>query len=167
MKAKFKDELIRGGTMDSKNLDYFKSIFFNLKKNWSTETLDSQDLLTENQGGDEVDTALNERDRELSLKIAGRSRFFHKKIDDALNRIENGTYGQCEECGDEIDLSRLKARPMTNMCICCKEEQEREEQNIPYTKRSHTLGRAIVGGTPLQFEEQRPKFELISSEIIN
>ncbi|GAB4407203.1 MAG: hypothetical protein OHK0056_07130 [Bacteriovoracaceae bacterium] len=153
--------------MDKSNLEFFKNVFFELKKNWKNETLETPDLLIQDTAGDEVDTALTERDRELSLKIAGRSRFFHKKIDDALERINAGTFGQCEECGDEIEFNRLKARPMTNLCICCKEEQEREEQSIPYTKRSHTLGKAIVGGVPLIQEENRPKFDLINSEIIN
>lgn len=161
----FKDET-PGGLMDQKNLEYFKNVFFDLKKNCNGELLEAKEVMNLEQNGDEVDTATTERERELTLKIQGRSRFFYKKIDDALSRINSGTFGQCEECGDEIEINRLKARPMTNLCICCKEAEEREEQSIPYTKRSHTLGKAIVGGNAL-IEENRPQFQLIDSSLIN
>jgi len=48
-------------------------------------------------------------------------------VKEALMRIEDGTYGICEECGEEISLSRLKARPVTRLCITCKAKQEEEE----------------------------------------
>lgn len=163
------EEASKEDPMDNKNLEFFKQIFFDLKKNWNSENLEAPELLTTVEGGDEVDCALTERDRELTLKIAGRSRFFHKKIDDALTRIDGGTFGCCEECGEDIELSRLKARPMTNMCIHCKEEEERAEQSIPYGRRSHTLGKAIVGGNALtDFDIQnRPSLKLLHSEISN
>ncbi|TMB23658.1 MAG: conjugal transfer protein TraR, partial [Deltaproteobacteria bacterium] len=52
-----------------------------------------------------------------------------KKIDDALARIENGTFGTCEICEEEISVKRLEARPVTTMCIRCKEEQEKQEKS--------------------------------------
>ncbi len=51
-----------------------------------------------------------------------------KKIDEALDRITNGTFGICESCGEEIGLKRLKARPVTTLCIECKTRQEEEEK---------------------------------------
>ena len=52
-----------------------------------------------------------------------------KKIDDALARIEGGTFGICEICEEEISVKRLEARPVTTMCIRCKEEQEKQEKS--------------------------------------
>jgi len=51
-----------------------------------------------------------------------------KKIDDALSRIDNKTFGVCEECGEEIGVNRLKVRPVATLCIACKEEQEKKEK---------------------------------------
>ncbi|MDX9999858.1 MAG: TraR/DksA C4-type zinc finger protein, partial [Polyangia bacterium] len=53
-----------------------------------------------------------------------------KKIDQALARIEDGTFGICEECEEEINAKRLEARPETTMCIKCKEAQERKEKAL-------------------------------------
>jgi len=52
-----------------------------------------------------------------------------KKIDEALDRINNGTFGICESCGEEISIKRIKARPVTTLCIDCKTKQEEEEKN--------------------------------------
>ena len=52
------------------------------------------------------------------------------KIDEAVTRIESGSYGRCEECGNEIGLARLKARPVTTLCIACKSDQEARERLI-------------------------------------
>ncbi len=62
------------------------------------------------------------------LKLKGRERKLLKKIDDAIEKIDNGTYGICETCGEEINIRRLEARPVTTMCIECKTEQEEEEK---------------------------------------
>jgi DnaK suppressor protein len=51
-----------------------------------------------------------------------------KKIDEALERINNGTFGICESCGEEISLKRLEARPVTTLCIDCKTRQEADEK---------------------------------------
>src|SRR5690606_2407661 len=83
------------------------------------------------------------RERQLQLKIQGRGRFYMLKVNEAMARIENGTFGECEECGVDIGLERLKARPTAKLCIHCKDEQERQEGQVPYQKRSHTLGRTL------------------------
>ena len=62
------------------------------------------------------------------LRIRDRERKLISKIDKALDRIEDGTFGICEECGEEITEGRLKARPVTTFCIGCKEEQEKLEK---------------------------------------
>jgi DnaK suppressor protein len=77
---------------------------------------------------DEVDLATSETDQAVNLKLRDRERFLIRKIDKALQKIENGDYGDCESCGDPIGMKRLMARPVTDLCIRCKEEQEARER---------------------------------------
>lgn len=74
------------------------------------------------------DQAGMEMERNFLLRLRGREQRLLKKIDEALEKIENGTFGFCEVCGKEIDIRRLMARPVTTMCIECKIEQEEEER---------------------------------------
>ncbi len=74
-----------------------------------------------------VDRAALEADRNATLRIRDRERKLISKIEEALDRIEVGTFGVCEECGDEIGPGRLRARPVTTLCIECKNEQEKKE----------------------------------------
>ncbi len=74
------------------------------------------------------DQASAEIDRNFMLRLKGRERQLLKKIDEVLEKIENGTYGICETCGEEISIERLQARLVTTMCIDCKTEQEEEEK---------------------------------------
>jgi len=74
------------------------------------------------------DQASAEIDRNFMLKLKGRERKLLAKIDEAIEKIDNGTYGICESCGEEINIRRLEARPVTTMCIECKTEQEEEEK---------------------------------------
>ena len=77
---------------------------------------------------DPTDRASLESDRNFELRIRDRERKLIGKIREALERIEDGEYGYCESCEEEIGLARLKARPVTTMCIDCKTEQERQEK---------------------------------------
>lgn len=74
------------------------------------------------------DQATAETERNFMLRLRGRERRLLKKIDDAIERIESGTFGICEKCGMEIDIRRLEARPVTTLCIECKTQQEEEEK---------------------------------------
>jgi len=74
------------------------------------------------------DQASAEMDRSFMLRLRGREQRLLKKIEEAIDRIDAGTFGICEVCGEEIGIKRLKARPVTNMCITCKIEQEEEEK---------------------------------------
>ena len=74
------------------------------------------------------DQATAETDRNFMLRLRGREQRLLKKIDQALERVEAGTFGICEDCGNEINLKRLEARPVTTMCIDCKTLQEEEER---------------------------------------
>ena len=74
------------------------------------------------------DQASAETERSFMLRLRGRERRLLKKIDDSLEKIDRGVYGICEKCGNEIDIRRLEARPVTTFCIECKKEQEEEEK---------------------------------------
>lgn len=120
-------------------LKQFENLFLELKKN----TLNEMKLEEKNMSwekGDEVDQSLEERERAMNLKLLGRHSFMLKKIDGALFKIKNGTFGICEECDGEIEINRLRARPVATQCIACKEEEERTEGQVLYEKRSHTHG---------------------------
>ena len=77
---------------------------------------------------DPTDRASLESDRNFELRIRDRERRLIGKIREALDRIEAGDFGECEDCGDQIGDARLKARPVTTLCIECKTEQERQEK---------------------------------------
>ena len=63
----------------------------------------------------------------FSFRLRGRERYLMDKIDLALRKMDEGAYGECEECAEPISLKRLRARPEAQLCIQCKEAQEKEE----------------------------------------
>ncbi|PIE60685.1 MAG: RNA polymerase-binding protein DksA [Desulfobulbus propionicus] len=77
---------------------------------------------------DPNDRATVESDRNFELRIRSRERKLMDKVDEALARIDDGTYGICEQCGKEIGLKRLQARPVATQCIACKTRQEKLEK---------------------------------------
>ena len=77
---------------------------------------------------DPTDRASAESDRSFELRIRDRERKLLNKIKEADERIDNATYGICDECGDEIAAERLEARPVTTYCIECKTRQEQDEK---------------------------------------
>jgi DnaK suppressor protein len=84
--------------------------------------LDADDL------PDEMDLASSEYLQSFTFRLRGREKFLLEKIEHALEKIGHEDFGMCEECGEEIAFKRLEARPETNLCIRCKEEQERAER---------------------------------------
>lgn len=85
-------------------------------------TLSKDDL------ADDVDLTVSERSRELHFRLCDRERQLLAKISDALRKIEDGSFGVCEECEETIEPRRLEARPVSTLCIACKERQERSEK---------------------------------------
>lgn len=93
----------------------------------SRETL--QHLQTENENHpDLADRASSETDRAIELRARDRQRKLIAKIDAALSRIEEGTYGFCEETGEPISIRRLEARPIATLSIEAQERHERRER---------------------------------------
>lgn len=77
---------------------------------------------------DPTDRASHETDRNFLLRVKDRERKLIAKIQDVLKRVDNGVYGVCELCGEDISEKRLEARPVTTSCIKCKEEEEAQEK---------------------------------------
>ena len=115
--------------MDIKELERFRKIL--------TDLMDE----LENQSDQTVSELMQEQDREIealadsslqmnwavTLRLRSRESLLIKKIKSALERIEDGTYGICEVCGENISIKRLMARPVTSKCIECKEMEEKME----------------------------------------
>lgn len=78
--------------------------------------------------GDEVEIAASEMNLSLSLRLQERDQFLLQKINRALSKFSLKTYGVCESCKGEIGFKRLMIRPVANLCIECKEEQENQER---------------------------------------
>jgi DnaK suppressor protein len=79
---------------------------------------------------DEIDTASSEANMAFTGRLRERERGLLVKINGALEKLEDGVYGECESCGEEIGLKRLLARPVAELCIDCKSEQEKLERNM-------------------------------------
>lgn len=77
---------------------------------------------------DEIDTASSEMNLAFQGRLRERERGLLNKIEGALEKIEDGVYGECESCGEQIGSKRLEARPVAELCIDCKSEQEQLER---------------------------------------
>jgi|SRR5271154_5779828 len=120
--------------MRRRELELFRRLLEERKKELLLEAsraVDSMNGESEEMCADPTDRAALESDRNFLLRMRDRERKLLSKIDGAFARIEDGSYGRCEECGLEIGLERLRARPVTTLCIDCKSSQEaRERQRI-------------------------------------
>jgi len=102
-----------------------ESIAVGLRRS-TEEWIDSEDLIQ----ADSVDQASADTDRGIAVQMRNRDRVILREVEQALRRIENGTFGECERCGEDISEPRLKANPSTTLCINCKAELESEEQRF-------------------------------------
>ncbi|MBO5284633.1 MAG: RNA polymerase-binding protein DksA [Alphaproteobacteria bacterium] len=116
--------------MNEMQLEYFRQKLLDWKKELIAQSNDTLDDLR--QGGlnqpDDVDRASLETDKSLDLRTKDRARKLIMKIDQALERIEDGSYGYCEETGEEIGIGRLMARPIATLCVEAQERHERMEK---------------------------------------
>lgn len=116
--------------MNDRQLEYFKKKLLNWKEDIlreSRETVSHLQTETENHP-DIADRASSETDRALELRTRDRQRKLISKIEDALRRIEDGSYGYCEETGEPIGVARLDARPIATMSLEAQERHERRER---------------------------------------
>lgn len=92
-----------------------------------------ESLMVPNDIGDEADQAGDERNREVSFLLTGRIKASLTAIEEALAKMEEGTYGICEECEDEIPPGRIKVMPLAKLCLMC---QSRWEMEMSLEKRA-------------------------------
>jgi len=117
--------------MDEKQIEFFRNVLNNHLDNLLNQAnLVVSELVSQNgQEIEDLDRASAYVDESLKLKIRTRESRLIRKLKQALERIENGTYGFCEECEEEISIKRLEARPVTTKCIDCKENEEQKESS--------------------------------------
>ena len=118
--------------MDEKDLEYFKNLLNDRLKELLSHADDTVSGManTRENFPDPTDRASLEAERNFMLRIRDRESKLIKKIKKALQRIENGTFGICEKCGEDINIERIKARPVTTQCIDCKTKEEAMEKAL-------------------------------------
>ncbi len=118
--------------MSKKKLEEFRKVLNDWKDSLVKEAVESMGAMTEAQESyaDLTDQASAEADRDFHHRLKDRERKLILKIREALDRIDNGTFGICEICGEQIGEERLKIRPVTTQCIECKTDMEDQERRM-------------------------------------
>ena len=115
--------------MNKKDVEFFRNLLNHRMQELRSEAGKTLDDMDEDENfPDPTDRASMESNRNSVLRIRDRERKLIFKIQEALRRLDDGEYGVCEECGETIGVERLKARPVTTLCIECKSSQESEER---------------------------------------
>ncbi len=116
--------------MDSRQQQKFREQLEQMKRDVIADVEQTLADMTSQNGNipDPNDRATMESDRSFELRLRSRERKLLDKIDEAIARIEEGIYGICDECGEEIRIKRLEARPVAKYCIACKTRQEQREK---------------------------------------
>lgn len=117
--------------MDAKEKQVFKKILLTERMKVLTnsqKSINEDTKIPTEELADEMDMAAVELNQNLSFRLRDRERLLLSKIDYALKKLEQGSYGECESCGEDITSKRLIARPVSTLCIQCKEKEERQER---------------------------------------
>ena len=116
--------------MTPQELEYFRNLLNQMLIDAQRNGDSTLEEMTDSHSSyaDPSDLATAESDRSFTLRIRDRERKLITKIKEALKRMDDGEYGICEECGDDITIARLKARPVTTLCVSCKARQEEGEE---------------------------------------
>ncbi len=124
---------MEGTGLKKRDLKRFREILLTRKKDIlrnAQRTLSEDMTLESDDLPDEMDLASSEYLQSFTFRLRGREKVFLQKIDHALERIEDGTFGLCEQCGEPISPKRLEARLETTLCIRCKEDQEKLDKSF-------------------------------------
>lgn len=115
--------------MDKNNLEHFRKKLLEMREDLISEADKTISGMSSegNKYPDPTDRASAESERNFELRIRDRERKLLSKIDAALERIEDESFGICDACGDDIATARLEARPVTTLCIGCKTKEENYE----------------------------------------
>ena len=118
--------------MEKDTLEYFSSLLNGMLSDLLNEagrTVSDMSGSNEENFPDPSDRAALETDRNFLLRVKDRERKLISKIKEALGRIDDGSFGICEHCEEDISVKRLEARPVTTSCIECKKEEEENEKS--------------------------------------
>lgn len=116
--------------LTKEQLEYFRGKLLNWKAELLKESEEARVMLEEkHMEPDPIDSAANIANQALELRTKDRARKLIHKIDQAIARIDDGTYGYCEETGEPIGLKRLEARPIATLCIAAQERHEKMEKD--------------------------------------
>ena len=102
----------------------------------------------QSESKDNVDEANENIILSQTARFTNRESLYLKKILNSLKKVEEGDYGQCEDCGSNIPFTRLKARLTSNLCIICKEERETVERQSVFGRKSKSLGQTLTVRSP-------------------
>ncbi len=117
--------------MDKKTLARYRKVLLEEKErilNNSKKTMDQELNISQDDLPDEADLAATEINQNLVFKLRDRERQLLSKINEALNRMDEGQFGTCVDCEEPIEPKRLEARPVSTLCLKCKEQQEHREK---------------------------------------
>jgi DnaK suppressor protein len=120
----------------------FRSLFESQKREliFSGSLIDKGIALEKDDMLDEVDMTSVEMETAMRTRLRNRETLYVKKIDEALKRISDGSFGLCEDCNEEIEVKRLEARPTATLCVACKETEEHREHTHIDGHRRKSLG---------------------------
>lgn len=116
--------------MQVKDLVFFKELLLKQRTDIlnKAESFKTDSAIESTGQGDEGDLAVSEQNLSMTLRLQERQTQLLQKIDRALGKIDDGSFGLCEQCEEPLNLNRLMARPVATLCISCKEEQESKER---------------------------------------
>jgi DnaK suppressor protein len=119
----------------------FKTLFEEQKKALLYSNKYNAEFTTNTEEmSDELDLAASELEQGMRMRLRSREAFFVKKIDESLEKIQAGTFGVCECCEEDIEVSRLEVRPTANLCFHCKEAEEIRETRSADGRKSKSIG---------------------------
>ena len=120
----------------------FKKLFEDQKAAllYSYKVVNEEFTIQSDEMSDEVDLSCAELEQGMRLRLRSREALFLKKINEALLKIQAGTFGVCECCEQNIEVSRLEVRPTANLCLSCKEEEEMRETRSADGRKSKSIG---------------------------
>jgi DnaK suppressor protein len=119
--------------MEKATIEHFKKMFLEIL---SEEDVFEGKIAPAQMEGDEVDIVSVEKENQMDFRLKARNALYLKKVRKSLQKIEEGTFGECENCGTEISYNRLFARPTADLCIQCKEAEEKEENQLVHRNRT-------------------------------
>ena len=120
------------GQLSQKDLKGFKKSLEEMRKQiieTARKTMEEESNFDTDDLPDEIDQASSEYAQSMAFRLLDREKLLLAKINKAIQRISDGTFGLCERCEEPISVKRLEARPVTTLCIRCKEEQEKKEKS--------------------------------------